>query len=154
MGMIAVRFLMNLPNPKGTQKIDASRGTTSIIDQTLDPDCLLHTPIGKTMHVDIGSKSTLKNLKACCPENSIPLSLFPIQVQANCTKCEFTTSIIQLPQTEKCPNCSATLRSETTLELDNLPDDIKLEDIGIPPREILALRTDNGFEWIELREKN
>ncbi|WP_295435566.1 hypothetical protein [uncultured Thiodictyon sp.] len=51
---------------------------------------------------------------------------------------------------DACPRCGAPLRPRTTLELDRAPPDLSLATLGLAPREVLAVRTAEGWDWVEL----
>jgi len=51
-----------------------------------------------------------------------------------------------------CPRCSAPLRRRTTLELASVGGEVPLAGLGIPPREILAVRTAGKLEFVELAD--
>jgi len=152
MGMIAVRFLMGLPCPPGALSIDASRGTTIIVKQERDPECPLHHPLGAVARLNLGSQDTAGQMRRSLPADAVPLLWEPAQERVECPQCGFSEERWALPSLAECPQCGHTLRPRTTLELDQAPYDLKLSDLGIAPREILAVRTQDGLLWVELAE--
>lgn len=152
MGMIAVRFLMGLSCPAGTIRIDASRGTSKIINQKRDPECPMHIPIGDTIKIDVTYKDKLHDLKKALPSGNVPLAWSEVQTSLFCIKCPHHENKWGRPKSEICPECGNTLLPRTTLELDDIPESLTLEELGIAPVEILAVRTKDKLEWIELCE--
>ncbi len=152
MGMIAVRFLMGVACPQGTIKIDGLRGTSVIIEQKRDPECSMHAPIGDVSIIKVRSGDTFLSLKNALPDGSVPLLWAPVQKSIHCPKCRYHETRWGVPANTLCNRCGNSLRPRTTLELDGVPENMKLEALGIAPREILAVRSKNELEWIELWE--
>ncbi len=152
MGMIAIRFLMDMPYPIGTLSIDSSRGTTVVIPQIRDPECPLHTSIYNAIKIDVGFQDTIQKLRDALPKSSEPLAWEPVQQSVECYHCGFQETRWGLPAVESCPQCQKPLRPRTTLELVEVPGNIKLEELGIPPREILTVRIGDSWQWFELKE--
>jgi molybdopterin/thiamine biosynthesis adenylyltransferase len=150
MALIAVRALMKLSLPAGTIDIDGSRGTTGIIQQIRDPDCPLHRPLAVARHLAVGRDAYMAKLRALLGADEIPLSWMPVMERVECRRCGFAEVRWGLPYISPCPRCESALRPRTTLELDRAPDDVLLKDLGIPPREILAVRTKRGMISIAL----
>jgi len=150
MGTIAVSFLMHQNCPTGTLKIDSSKGTTVIIPQLRDSECPLHTSIDNVTKIDVSNQDTMQKLHSQLPQSAVPLIWEPIQKSAECTNCHFQEIRWGLPYVDSCPLCQSPLRPRTTVELDNAPDNVKLVELGIPPREILTVQTASGWEWFEL----
>ncbi len=151
MGMIAIRFLMKMNYPTGTLRIDSSRGSTVVIPQTRDMECPLHTSIDFVTKINVSSQDTMQKLRRVLPPSAVPLVWEPIQKLVECTHCDFQEIRWGLAVMDLCPYCENVLRPRTTIELDEVPDDIKLETLGIPPGEILAVRIDNTWQWVELK---
>lgn len=152
MGTIAVRFLMDMSYPVGTLSIDSSRGTTIVIPQVRDPECPLHTSIDRVTQIDVGSQDTIQKLLSFLPESAVPLAWEPVQQSVECSHCGFQETRWGLPAVELCPQCQQPLRPRTTLELVEVSGNIKLEELGIPPREILTVRIEDSWKWFELKE--
>jgi molybdopterin-synthase adenylyltransferase len=151
MGMIAVRFLMSINIFPGLLSIDGTRGTTKIIQHARDPECPLHMPLDKVSKVDLSAQDTILNLRALIGEDTVALAWDPVQHSVECPQCDFSEARWGLPGEFFCPKCQSLLRPRTTLELDKAPDELKLSDVGIPPREIISIRTLDGLKWIELQ---
>ncbi|OAD23569.1 hypothetical protein THIOM_000596 [Candidatus Thiomargarita nelsonii] len=150
MSLIAIRFLMNLSTPQGTISIDGSRGISRIVQQQRDTECPLHTPIDSAKKIVVSCDNTVAALHNLLGAGKIPLAWEPIQQRVECPHCGFQQSRWGIPTITPCPQCGTTLRSRTTLELHEAPGHLKLVELGIAPREILAVRTANGIEWVEL----
>ena len=151
MGTIAIDFLMGMACPSGSLKIDSSRGTTVVIPQERDPECPLHTSVDFVTKIDVGFQDTIEKLRSVLPESAVPLAWEPVQKLVECSHCDFQEIRWGLPAVDLCPQCQSFLRPRTTIELDDVPGYIKLAQLGIPPREILAVRMTNNWEWFELQ---
>lgn len=150
MGTIAVRFLMHLSCPTGTLRLDSSRGTTTVIPQVKEPGCPLHTSIDVVTKIGVRSQDTMGKLRSVLTPSSIPLVWEPVQKLIECSHCDFKETRWGLPIGDSCPQCQHSLRPRTTIELDTVPDDIKLAELGIPPREILTVKIGDDWQWFEL----
>ncbi|MBO3459556.1 ThiF family adenylyltransferase [Aetokthonos hydrillicola Thurmond2011] len=150
MGTIAVRFLMDMTCPSGTLSIDTGRGSTVIIPQVRDPECPLHTSIDFVTKINVSFQDTIQKLRTFLPQQSVPLVWEPVQKLVECSHCNFHEIRWGVPSRDFCPQCQKPLRPRTTIELDDVPEDITLEQLGIPKREILTVKTMNGWEWFEL----
>ncbi len=152
MTLVAIRHLLNLSTPNGTVSIDGSSGVTRIVRQKRDPECLLHTPIGQVREISVGNRETVGELLREIGPGKTPLAWSPVQQNVKCPSCGFKETGWGEPSVQNCPHCDGALRPGTTLELGDAPQEIKLENLGIAPREILAVRTCSNMEWIELGE--
>jgi molybdopterin/thiamine biosynthesis adenylyltransferase len=152
MSVVAVRALLPLPLPGGTLEIDGSRGTTGIIPQVRDPDCPLHRPLANPRVVPVGGDSPVADLHSALGPQEAPLAWMPVMEGVVCRRCRFTEDRWGLPAVSPCPRCQTPLRPRTTLELDRVPGHLRLKELGIPPREILAVRTPSGMKSVELAE--
>lgn len=151
MGTIAVRYLMGLACPPQSMAIDIPRGITRQLTQVRDPDCPLHYPLEGIAQINVSAKETLQALKAALPDGSVPLTWEPIQASIDCSNCGHQEERWGKAPLRDCPKCGKTVRSHTTLELDRVPDYLTLTSLGIPPQEILTIRTPSGLQWVELR---
>lgn len=150
MGMIAVRFLMKISCPSGTLKIDSSRGNTVVIPQVRDPECPLHTALDSVIKIGVGSQDTMQKLRSVLPKSAVPFVWEPVQKLVECTNCNFKETRWGIASIDLCPQCQNPLRPRTTIELDDVPGHVKLAEVGIPPHEILTVRTVNGWQWFDL----
>lgn len=152
MGAIATRFLMGQSYPQGTLRIDAAMGTTMIVEQRRDPECPLHLPIDNIRKIGVSVRDQMRQLRNAIPQDTVPLAWNPVQRQVECKRCNFSETRWGLPTRAACPQCKQLLYPRTTLELDKVPDTMPLADLGIAPREILAIRMKEGFQWVELEQ--
>lgn len=149
MGNIAVRFLMNLPVTQNIISIDGIKGTTSMIEMKKTDECPFHTYIENVVKVNVGSKNTLGELRKVIPNGSIPIATEAFQKRFECSKCGFSEEKWQVKQ-NLCPICKFPVKSSTKFDMDSVPDDVILGSIGIPSMEIIAVRTKDGYIWVEL----
>lgn len=150
MAMIAARWLLGFAAPPGTVVIDGARGTTHTIAQQRASDCLFHEPIGAVVRVPVAHRARLGALRAAIGGSAGLLAWAPVQERIECLACGLRTTAWGLPGIAGCPRCRAPVLPRTTLDLDEAPDEIALEALGIAPREILPRRRDGGFQWFEL----
>lgn len=150
MGTIAVRFLMKMTYPAGALSIDSSRGNTVVIPRVQDPECPLHTSIDFVTKISVSSQDNMQKLRSAIPKSAVPLVWEPVQKLVECLHCDFQEIRWGLSSVDLCPQCQNYLRPRTTIELDDVPDNVKLAELGIPPREILTVKTINGWHWFEL----
>ncbi len=153
MALFAVRFLMGLEVPRDVLVFDGGQGRLEHVRQSRDPDCPYHRTIETVRPIRLSAQNTAGELLEALGSNKTPLSWNPIRLQSECSQCGFKVKKPgPLPATEdRCPNCSTVLRSRTTLEVTDTLADIRLIDLGIPEREIVAVRTTEGFEFVELQ---
>ena len=150
MAMVAVRYVMGLDQPGGTLKIDGVRGTSSIVKQTRDPTCPLHEPIGRVDRISVTNRDRVRDLRAELTRGEVMLAWEPVQRALSCLGCGFEEVRWGRPGSSPCPRCDRPLLPRTTLELDQAPENVTLEDLGVAPREILAVRGGDGMRWVEL----
>lgn len=150
MSILATRFLMELPVQQALISVDTEQGTTKKITLQRDENCLLHTPINSVTKITLNNTDTILSLKKALAPHDIPLVWEAVQNKLYCTQCQFKLKEWALPSYKLCPDCGVELQPDTTLELLNAPDDLTLKQLGIAPREILAVRGDKGIYWIEL----
>jgi hypothetical protein len=114
---------------------------------------MMHSPLEKVKGIPISNANSVEDLKKCLPAASTPLVWSPIQERLECTNCDYREVSWGLPSKVKelCPRCSRVLRQRTTLELANVPGNLELAALGIPPREILAVRVQQRIQWYELQ---
>lgn len=146
----AVRYLMDLPVEAGLLVIDGERGTTRRVETRRDPECPLHDPIDDAREIGVTSEDRVGTLLAALGDGAAPLAWEPFLERVECPSCDFAESRWGVPETFPCPNCGATLRPRTTLDLSAASADLALSALGVAPREILAVRGPDGLDWIKL----
>ncbi|MGO8673145.1 MAG: ThiF family adenylyltransferase [Capsulimonadaceae bacterium] len=151
MATVAIRALMGLPCPSGLLLIDTVRGVTSVVEMSRDASCLLHERTGEIRPIDVTVDGTVAELLAALSPHAVPLAWTPVQYRSDCLACGHTEPHWGLPERAPCPRCGKPLLPRTTLELSGAPGDMTLRALGIAPREVLAVRTGDGMDWVELR---
>ena len=151
MALLAVRIVMGLSVPAGLLVFDALQGELARVHQPRDPTCPYHQPIPGAVPVPIGPQHSVRELLAALGPDRTPLAWNPIQLRAVCRRCGWNDPKSRaLPATAvPCPRCTAPLRARTTLEFSHCTSDVRLRDLGIPAREILAVRTATGIDFVE-----
>jgi molybdopterin/thiamine biosynthesis adenylyltransferase len=151
MGSIAVRYLMGLSSPNVALVIDIPRMKTTQLKQERDLDCPLHQSLGNVTQINISHQDSLDALRQVLGFDVTPLTWEAVQRKISCTHCGFEESRWGFPILSGCPQCGERIRPHTTLELDIAPGDLSLAALGIPPCEILTIRTAEGLKWVELK---
>lgn len=150
MSLLAVRFLMGLDTPREHILVDAAQGTTRRVSQQRDPDCPLHMAIGEVSKIPLSHQATLTKWRKLLGTEATPLAWSPVQNRVDCPQCGYQEIAWKLPEPQECPQCSAAMHIHTTLELAAAPATITLAQLGVAPREILAVRGAEGIGWFEL----
>lgn len=149
--LIAVRYLMRLPTPAGLLHIDGTSGTTRVVEHERNPDCPLHEPLEDVRKVKVCCTDRVSDLRAAVAANEIPLLWEAVTRSAECPRCGFATDDWLLTLPMQCPNCAFGWQPWTTLELHEAPGKLCLRELGVPPRDILAVRTpDDQKRYVEL----
>jgi molybdopterin/thiamine biosynthesis adenylyltransferase len=152
MSTLALRVLMGVPCSNSLLRIDAARATMAHVDLGRDPECPLHSRAGSVKRMPVTANDTVGLLRKELSSSDTPLLWEATVRSVLCPKCNFFEERWgRASKTLRCPNCGATMRPSTTLELDRAPEHLSLASLGVAPREILAVRKDDGdFTWIEL----
>lgn len=148
--MLAVRKLFGLPVAPDGVSIDGARGSAFPVTLDRSADCPLHAPVGEVRRVSVSHRGTVGELLAALPPGAVPLAWELVQRSAECPGCGRVVAGWRVPAVEPCPGCGTLLRPDTTLDLSGSPPAAVLADLGVAPREILAVRTAAGIEWVEL----
>lgn len=151
MASLAVRFLMGLDCPNRAMHIDIATATARPVLMNKDPMCPLHRRIPNPRPITISSRDSIDSLHGVLPPGSSPLAWEAVQRLVCCNGCGFVETRWGIPVEAACPTCHNALQWRTTLELAQAPGEIRLEQLGIAPREILAVRTTTGIDWVELQ---
>jgi hypothetical protein len=139
-----------LPCPSGALSIDTSRGSTAPVRLKRDPECPLHEPIGPAEVIAVGAGGTVAELRAALGPGREPLAGDAVQRRVECPRCGFAEERWGMAAAAACPRCGGTLWPRTTQELAEVPGELRLADLGIPPRDILAVRGAGALTWAEL----
>ena len=150
MALLAVRCLMGLPVPADLLELDGATGTTVRVRQQRDPACPYHSRLPAARPLPLGPAPTVADLCAALPADAVPLAWTPIQLAVVCRRCGFREDRLGLVAAADCPGCGAPLGARTTLELNRAPQSQTLARLGIPARELLAVRRPDGIEIVEL----
>jgi hypothetical protein len=152
LALVAVRFLMGLPVPRGPLAVDGVRGTTKVVDVRRDPECPYHWPLDGVTPVPVGSGDRVGALRSALGPGMVPEVWEPVQERVECAACGHREPRWGEPRVEPCPRCGRPLRPRTCLTLEGAPDGLTLAELGVAPREILPVRApDGGMRCVELR---
>ncbi len=150
MGTLAIRFLMGLPCSPQLLRLDGAVGACVLIEQRRDSACPLHQRAGTPVPVPVHNGQTVSELLAVLPLPGTVLTWAPMQTAISCRACRRSWPGWGMAAPRLCPQCGGVARPNTTLELDQAPAEMSLSALGIAPREILSVRTDQGHLWVEL----
>jgi hypothetical protein len=149
MSVLAVRALMGLPVAAYTLSLDAERGTMEHVGMAQAADCPFHAPLGAAEKLSLGKDPTVGALVAALGPGRQALAWSPVLHRLECPRGDHAREAWGRPRTEACPSCGNVLRPRTTLELGGAPAGMRLSELGVAPREILAVR---GQGVMTLRE--
>ena len=150
---LALRVLMSLPVAARTIRIDGERGQAGLIEESRDPDCPFHDPIDPIpahRRLPLSHRATVAELvRALEPESRI-LLWQPAMREARCLRCGHCDNSWARVERRPCPRCGEPLWPRTATSLRGAPPALRLCDVGVAPREILAVETASGISAIEL----
>jgi molybdopterin/thiamine biosynthesis adenylyltransferase len=151
MGLLATRFLMGLSVPSMFLRIDGSTGTSSLVKQSRDPSCLLHSPLEKATLSRCSHLDTVGELRRELAEGERPYLWVPIDRTHICNRCGSESCVWGNVERRDCQKCGEkSIRTTTTLDFFDAPDTVVLKQIGIAPKEILAIHGARGIRMLEL----
>ena len=142
---------MGLKYPPGSISIDGVRGISRLVEERKDPNCLLHEPIEISQKVKVSIEDTVETLLQQIGKGRKIVSWEPIQHSMFCRSCSFSEERWGIPKLANCPNCGSPLIPETTLSISSAPSNLLLKDLGVAPREILAIRDGHEVSYVELK---
>ena len=148
--LLAVRALSGAAVGPETVVVSAATGEARKVSPRRDPHCPLHKSIEETGRLPLGAGASLGEICALLPEGAQLLLWRFAESEAECRVCGFREQRWREAWPRPCPSCGAPLLLETTLETSAAPGDVTLTELGVPEREILAVRTRDGYSWIEL----
>jgi molybdopterin/thiamine biosynthesis adenylyltransferase len=149
MAVTAVRRMMGLPQPGGIVLLDPAQGIIRSIQTKRDPSCPLHerlTVAGKLCLSRSSPVSALRNM--VYPGE--PLLWRSIPSTTLCLSCGHRESVWSNLERKHCFVCGAITELAYSVELDGVPGELTLEELRIPPREILPVRFEAGIKYYEL----
>ncbi len=149
LGLAAVRFLLGLPVSRQILALDATGAVHELV-HTRAADCPFHHRLPAARPVAVTAEDTVGALRAALAPGDVPLAWHPIRRAAVCRSCGHQEAGWGLPTVAPCPRCGAALQPRTTLELADAPPTLRLEALGIPPEEILAVRGAEGIYAVGL----
>ncbi len=153
MATLAVRHLMELPCPGGALVLDGATGRTRNVTLERDPTCPYHAPLPSPKRIAVSASSTVGELRDLLDPGDVPVVWSSVQSRQECGHCDLSRSHWRFPpRAEACPSCGETSTPRSTLELSEAPAILRLQELGVAPREILMVRGRNGSCYIELNE--
>ncbi|MEM7350905.1 MAG: ThiF family adenylyltransferase [Acidobacteriota bacterium] len=153
MATLAVRHLMALPCPDGALVFAGETGRTRNVILDRDPGCPFHAPLPTPERIKAKASSTVGELRDLLAPGDVPLVWALVQAYQECGHCGFSRSVWRCPpRTEACFSCGGMSIPRSTLELLEAPEAVQLRDLGVAPREILAVRRRDGLKHIELSD--
>ncbi len=152
MSLLAVRFLMGLETRPHILESDGLSELVSMVEHRRNPDCPFHDRLPAAKRVPLGPDATVGDLRAHLAPGYVPLAWRPLQLRVECRRCGFAQGRVGRVRQDDCPSCGTPLRSRTSLEMSTAPDFVRLSSLGIPAREIFAVRETDGLAYIELTQ--
>ncbi|VFN00071.1 MAG: Molybdopterin or thiamine biosynthesis adenylyltransferase [Candidatus Kentron sp. G] len=160
MASMAIRHCMGLPINRDIKVFDGISGQITNVQQERDPDCPFHQKITAAQPLRSNASSTvadllaeLENLLHHDQDNApAPLAWYPFSAGIHCRYCGYSEEMPTIggEGSKPCPRCGKRVPIRTHLELNRAPPAARLTDLGIAPREILAVREDGRIRYVEL----
>lgn len=155
MSTLALRVILGERLSENAIVFDAARGLAEPLVWPRAPDCPLHAPIPRedVTRIAVSDGATVGNLLAAIGSmgKKRPLAWSPILHRRECPTGDWAEASFGVPTTRPCPSCGTLMRARTTIELDAAPAGAILADLGVAPREILAVRGGDGrMTYVEL----
>ena len=147
---LALRVIMGEPAATHAVVIDVLRGAAEPLRIERAPDCPLHAPIGEATRISLGNDATVGALHAALGPGARPLVWSPLLVRLECPRGDHAEEAWGARSTRPCPRCGTLMRARTTLTLEGAPEGAVLSDLGVAPREILAVLGRFGITYVEL----
>jgi molybdopterin-synthase adenylyltransferase len=149
----ALRVIFGDPPGYRLLHVDASGGVAAPVTIGRDPTCPHHRPIGTAQDISVGSTSTVGELLADLPSDAEPLTWDGFLLPGNCAKCGTYSEIIPYLEAEHmlCAECGQRTGLPLTQRIRDAGESMILRDLGVAPREILAVDMScGGFRWLRL----
>ncbi|MDI3285132.1 ThiF family adenylyltransferase [Polyangium sp. 15x6] len=147
---LAMRVIMGEPAATHAVVIDVLRGAAEPLVIERAPDCPLHAPIGGATRIPLGSDATVGALRAALGPEARPLAWSPLLQRLECPRGDHAEDAWGTRGTRDCPRCGTLMRARTTLLFEGAPEGAVLSDLGVAPREILAVLGRFGITYVEL----
>ncbi len=130
--LMALRAILGDPPPYRLLQVDGRSGDTSPVMVSRDPACPFHRPLdGPVEPSAVGACDTVRSLLAGLPADAMPLAWASFPVSAH---------------------GSGAATAHRTLSLRDAEPDALLEDLGVAPEEVLAVRLGEGdYRWLRLK---
>ncbi|MEO0478717.1 MAG: ThiF family adenylyltransferase [Planctomycetota bacterium] len=146
---LGARVLMGMPVQSGIVLVDCLRHRATSVAIERDPECAFHNAIGPTTLVQCSHRQTVGDLLQLLPEGACPIAWHAIPDGGYCRLCA-TKVRARTAAPDACPECGGELIASSTLELASIATDRVLGDLGVAPREILAVDIRGEIQWFEL----
>lgn len=149
MGVVALRWLMKLPTPSGITVLNASRGTSRVVEATRDLTCPLHDRIEVLQKLSIDNSASLAMFRKLVSPG-IPVLWEAVPASSLCLHCgDFQPAWRGVPGT-RCMRCGHETELQMSLDTEQAPGELTLQHLQVPPREILAVRRAHEIRYYEL----
>ena len=152
MSALALRFLLGESLSQNAIVVDVVRGVAEPLVWPRASDCPLHAPIlpSSVKRISISASATVAELLAALGPNCRPLAWGAVLCRLECPRGDHQELAYGETTSRPCPRCGTLLRARTSIELDTAPEAAVLSDLGVAPREILAVRAQGGLTYVEL----
>lgn len=153
MSVAALRVIFGHPPDYRLLRVDGLLGQASPVSTARDPSCPHHRPIGPAEDIEAGSGSTVAALLAALPADAEPQTWDGFLLSGNCANCGTYSEIVPYLGAESmlCAVCGQRTGLPLSQRIRDAGDSVLLRDLGVPPRDILAVGTSWGeFRWLRL----
>lgn len=153
MALLAIRHLMGLAAAPGIRVLDGTTGAVTAVRQARDPTCPFHAPLPAATGLTLSNRAKVAELLSMLAPDDKPLAWIPFRVGARCRHCAFVDARAIIVGEADCPQCHRSLAGFGHLELTHAPAETPLYELGVAPREIIAVRNTRGMRCVELLDQ-
>jgi molybdopterin-synthase adenylyltransferase len=149
----ALRVIFRDPPDYRLLHVDARLGQAAPVLVSRDPSCPHHRPIGSAVQIAAQCGSTVGDLLGGLPADAEPLTWEGFLIPGNCKNCNSYIKIAPYLGAESmlCANCGERTGLQLTQRIRDAGNSVILSDLGVAPREILAVGMSwGGFRWLRL----
>jgi hypothetical protein len=161
MTVAALRLLLDRPVPYQILHVDGETGRCGPVGIARDPSCPHHLPLPTAPErLQVTHLDRVSTLLDALPAGADPRAWATFPVPSECLRCGAATdydrhSACHASQDRpavRCGRCGTPGRLRDSDRLAEADPAARLVDLGIPPQEIITVRTGQGeYRWVRLK---